>query len=201
MRPFRLLLLAVVATCCGCSYLKNRANDALDVFRLQASWGPGLYASARATDFCATGLGVRLQETIGMYGRYGFTGFPWPEAQAMGLVVMVVEDSIPYKQKLEPLLDNTSQLEDGELPVGMQLLFFLPSMGMRCEAGYSVADRGLRVADLNASLAVIWVGTDVGFSPGELIDLLLGFAGIDVADDDAFGRGETKQDESPAAPP
>jgi hypothetical protein len=199
MRPFRLLLVAVVATCCGCSYLKNRANDALDVFRLQASWGPGLYASARATDFCATGLGMRLQETVGMYGRYGFTDFPWPEAQALGFGVAVLEDSIPYQ--LEPLLDDTSQLDDGERPVGMQVLFFLPSMGMKCEAGYSVADRGLRVADVNASLALVYVGADVGLSPGELIDLLLGFAGIDVADDDAFGRGDTKQDESPATPP
>ena len=196
LRPIRLLTLAAAATCCGCSYLQNRTNDLLDVFRFDVGHGPGLYADARVTDFFASGLGLRSQRTAGMHGRFGFT---LAEVGNSGLGIFVLAEHKPWHPT--PLLpDDRSQFDANKDVIGAQFLFFVPQMAPRC-GDYSVPQRGLHVADVSTSFALVYVGADVGFSPGELIDLLLGFAGIDLGDDDAFGRGEKPPDESPDTPP
>ena len=66
----------------------------------------------------------------------------------------------------------------------------------------SLAERDVRVADVGASLTVGVVGVSVGFSPGEVLDLLLGVVGIDLAGDDDASRPPPPPatDEPPAAP-
>ena len=102
LRPIRLLTLAAAATCCGCSYLQNRTNDLLDVFRFDVGHGPGLYADARVTDFFASGLGLRSQRTAGMHGRFGFT---LAEVGNSGLGIFVLAEHKPWHPT--PLLPDS----------------------------------------------------------------------------------------------
>jgi hypothetical protein len=46
-------------------------------------------------------------------------------------------------------------------------------------------------ADVGADVALGYVGLGLGVSPGEFVDLLLGFVGIDIGGDDMFGRAPT----------
>jgi hypothetical protein len=51
-----------------------------------------------------------------------------------------------------------------------------------------LADRNVRVADVGASLTLGVVSVSLGFSAGEVLDLLLGVVGIDLAGDDDASR-------------
>jgi hypothetical protein len=178
--PARTLMLLAAAAAGGCSYVKNRTNDLLDVFRFDVGWGPGLYAEARVTDFAALFLGYRDLQLAGMHGR--FVGSA--TAMDLGLGPVVWGGST---QNTVPLLPgDTSQFDvDYAVPrrpmVGEMLV--LPVY-----IGTSLSPRGLRSTDLGADVTLGYVSVGVGFSPGEFIDLLLGFFGIDLGGDDVFGR-------------
>lgn len=181
---WRYLAIGAFAALGSCSYLKNRANDLLDSFRFELGVGPGLYAEARATDFAAVGLGFCAQQNAAMRGRFAGTD---AEVTSMGLGPFILGSSATWSFK--PLLagdPSTPESCDGIVPA--QFLLF-PMMGFgSCADDYSLAERGLRVADLGASVTLGYVGAGIGFSPGEFVDLLLGFVGIDIAGDDVFGR-------------
>jgi hypothetical protein len=51
-----------------------------------------------------------------------------------------------------------------------------------------IAHRGARIHafDIEAGISALFVGVRVGFSPGELLDFLLGWFGIDIAGDDTM---------------
>jgi hypothetical protein len=184
----------VVTACallCGCSYVKNRTNDLLDVFRFDVGFGPGLYAEARVTDFAAVGLGFRDQELASMFGR--FVGNPEVSSVALGPFVLGGRVSLDMK----PLLPgDTSGFRYGQDVPGTQILF-IPGDAPRCN-GYSFAERGLRMADVGADVALGYVGLGLGVSPGEFVDLLLGFVGIDIGGDDMFGRAPTTREHTKA---
>lgn len=167
----------------SCSYLKNRANDALDVFTFDGSLGPGLYAELRATDFAAVGLGYHHVEFAGMHGR--FTGSGNTEGAALGPVIL---GACNYDHEFSPVLsETTSEFDDYLEPPSVQFLVG-PAMGIKCDSrgDYSVPRRGLHVADVGATATLGFVGFHVGFSPGELLDLVLGLASIDLRGDDVF---------------
>lgn len=192
----RALATSLLLPLCGCSYLENRANDLFDVFSVRVGTGPGLYAGARVTDFTATGLGYRMLRMAGTHGRFGFGD---ADVSSMAVAILVQDGFQPWDAA--PLLGDPSR-RDPPAHLGAQYLFFLPRDELHCGT-YSIERRGLRVADVNASVAVGWVGLDVGFSPGELLDLLFGLAGIDLAGDDASGadaRAENEDDSARAAP-
>ena len=180
---------------CGCSYVKNRVNDLLDPFRVDVGVGPGLYAEARATDFAAVGLGARLVRTARWSGRF-VSSRGWTESLALGPFILGNSTATG----VQPVLpDDPSKYESGDGPVPGQILF-LPLGGIgSCADIYRFHERGVRILDVGADVALGYVGAGVGFSPGEFVDLLLGFVGIDIAGDDAFGRPEPPAEE-PAVP-
>jgi len=182
--------LAACLLLCGCNYVKNRVNDLLDPFRFDVGIGPGLYAEARATDFAAVGVGARFQEIVAMHGRFVSTDI---DAFALGLGPFVLGSH--HALDLQPLLAADPSEHDADHGVVAAQFLFFPSMGMKCEAGYELANRGLRLADLGGTLALGYVGVGAGLSPGEFVDLLLGFVGIDIAGDDGFGRPEPPAEE------
>lgn len=175
------LLVPLVLLLGGCSYLKNRANDVFDVFRFDVGWGPGLYSEARATDFAAVGIGLRDQQLASLYGR--FVGNPEVFSVALGPFVLGSRTSLD----MEPLLAGDPTHFDIRQDIPGTQVLFLPAEAPRC-SGYSLSKRGFHIADVGADLALGYVGVGVGVSPGEFVDLLLGFVGIDLAGDDVFGR-------------
>lgn len=170
-------------TLCGCGYLKNRANDLLDPFRFDIGFTPGLHVEARATDFAALGLGVKGGTVVGLHGRFAVRH----GTANLGLgPVMLGELLWPESSAL--LGGDSSYVRDHEfLPSQM---FFIPLLGTEHAPDWSLERRGLHVADIGVSAAAV-VGAGVGFSPGEFLDLLLGFVGIDIAGDDVFGGEAT----------
>ena len=98
---------------------------------------------------------------------------------------------------MKPLLPgDTSGFRYGQDVPGTQILF-IPGDAPRCN-GYSFAERGLRMADVGADVALGYVGLGLGVSPGEFVDLLLGFVGIDIAGDDVADREPAEKPEAPA---
>lgn len=183
-----MVLAAALAACLtGCSYLHDRVNDLLDPFRVDVGFGPGLYADARATDFLAVGAGGQTLDTAGIHGRFvgtarlGQVGLP-------GLVMCgEVRDA-----EMTSLLGDKSEFDEQRDVVPCQVLVLFPAMhaGRTGISDWWRADRDLHVADLGASLTV-FVGVSIGFSPGEVLDLLLGFVGVDLARDDVAGKPDT----------
>ena len=176
---------AAVAACfAGCSYLHDRVNDLLDPFRVDVGFGPGLYADARVTDFLAVGAGGQTLDTAGIHGRFvgtarlGQVGLP-------GLVMF----GEPRNVEMTPLLGDTSEFDWQRDIVPGQVLLLFPAMhtGRTAVSDWSLAKRDVHVADLGASLTV-FVGVSIAFSPGEVLDLLLGLVGIDLAGDDVAGK-------------
>jgi len=68
MRSLPLLLFALAGSC---TYLQDRWNDTLDIVPLSLTLGPGLYASAHATQFCGTGLGITKAYAVGWFPTDG----------------------------------------------------------------------------------------------------------------------------------
>ncbi len=183
--PWRSIGLFGMFALCGCTYLKNRTNDLLDPFRFDVGFTPGLHVEARATDFAALGLGVKGGTVVGVHGRFVVRH----GTVSLGLGPVMLGDTLhPESDAL--LGGESSYSRDHDLVPGQ--MFFVPLLGTEHAPDWSLARRGLHVADIGVSAAAV-VGAGVGFSPGEFLDLLLGFVGIDIAGDDVFG-GETTAD-------
>ena len=183
----RRALCSLVVTACafsgGCSYFQNRVNDLLDPFRFDVGVGPGLYAEARATDFLALALGGQVQNTVGMNGRFvrereTFAyGFSW-----------VVMGGATTKDASPILADDPSRYVHTHDSIPNHIVV-VPGFGsFHHPEPWTLANRGVHVADLGVSLVLVEVGASIGFSPGEVVDFLLGIVGLDIAGDDSFGR-------------
>jgi hypothetical protein len=181
----RLCLLFATPLFASCLYLKNRANDALDVFSVDGAVGPGVYAEVRATDVVAVGLGGYTADTGGLHGRFAGTA----ERGATGLGP-VIRGFMGHERDLAPLLaDDPSTFDRNLDPPGCQY-FLWPGMDQHGHGNlygeYPESERLLRLADFGATAHLGYIGFRVGFSPGELLDLGLGIFGADIAGDDAF---------------
>lgn len=188
------MVLAVALAACfnGCSYLHDRLNDLLDPFRVDVGFGPGLYADVRATDFMAVGAGGQTLETAGIHGRFIGTG----KRGQVGLPGLAMVGEIRGTE-MAPLLGDTSEFDEQRDVVPGQVLIVFPAMhaGRTGTSDWWRAHRGVHVADVGASVTV-FVGVSLGFSPGEVLDLLLGFVGVDLAGDDVADRPDPAQPRS-----
>jgi hypothetical protein len=159
------LLLDLAAS--GCSYFRERGEDFLDVWRgdlhvfaLPGGWvhaGPLAHGGLGSTRFPVHGGPV---PGIGhIYNRY-----PADEAactDAYGLFFHArQEDADPSRKHL------CFVVLPGLIHVGEQ-------------------DRPwIHLFDLEAGVGLLFLGIDVGFSPGQFFDFLLGWFGLDLAGDD-----------------
>lgn len=197
LRGARTTVALLFVSCSGaCGYLRDRAHDLLDPFRVDVGYGLGLYADVRATDWLAAGAGLHRMHTAGLHGR--FVGSS-TIGQA-GLPLMMAGEA---KSAMAPLLGGTSRFDwRRDVVPGQILVFPMMHTGRTGMSAWSLAERDVRVADVGASLTVGVVGVSVGFSPGEVLDLLLGVVGIDLAGDDDASRPPPPPatDEPPAAP-
>jgi hypothetical protein len=189
------LALAVGGLLGGCNYARNRVNDLLDPFQCAVGVGPGLYADVRVTDFAATGLGCRDMTAVGALGRHVIT-----EAEMHSLGAGVVVWQLQTIHDSHPSLPGDPSQPGLLLWSATQMLIVLPVGAGICD-GYSLSERGLHAADLRAGVGLGYLGLDIGFSPGQFVDLLLGFVGIDLAGDDVFGSTPSEPASADAAEP
>jgi hypothetical protein len=199
----RIILILTVIACTGCAtpfgnYMKNRGNDLLDPFKIRAGIGLGLHADVEATELLHAGIGGSgIPIGAGMNGRYMHIGeqlelncnlpvtlFIKKEADMIGtdpynpwcFTHYHIECDWRGKNEvtyccLSPLLygvdkygnaalDYTKQKDDIKKPV-------------------------YRWLDAEAGATLGFINGRIGFSPGELLDFVLGIFTIDIAKDDA----------------
>jgi hypothetical protein len=192
-------LCTLVPLVCGCGYLADRALDFTDFIYFGASTGGGVIVRAQATHLVSLELGARSDER--MYGwreRHGiwdessfgiFTSSFWspvlgsetPPAwngldviktshskTAFGTGKMVLQENDPTR----PLIEEQRVVETKH-----HLFILTKSTDM------SVT----RFFDVQVDASAVIGGVQVGISPGELVDFLLGFLTIDLAGDDGGG--------------
>jgi len=184
-RPLRLAaaLWAALAAA-GCSWAEQRALDFADIFRLEGQAGYGLQAHANAGELLHAGLGSSKTWGMGLvYGRVESN--------------VTVEDHFPLSV-VWTITDRTREALHS-LPVGEEgrrgthrcFILFPGGIGTG-----TVAKTDVHFFDVEAGFLAIGLGLEVGFSPGELLDWILGLFKFDdrwefldlSGDDDAAAR-------------
>lgn len=187
MHPAWRLVGLVACTAFGsCTYLQNRANDLLDPFRVDVGFTPGLHVDARATDFAALGVGAKGGVVVGLHGRFAVQY----RTANVGVGPLMLGE--PFRLEASPLLCESKYDADHDMVPSQ--FFVVPRMGVERPRPWSLERRGLHVADVGVNVAAV-VGAGIGFSPGEFVDLLLGFVGVDIAGDDVAGEVKTQPEE------
>jgi hypothetical protein len=155
---------------CGCvgpaEYLKDRALDAVDPFRANVSVGPGLHGNVNATRFVALGAGRCRATRVGIRrGQWG----AWNETRwDLNLLVPVLGDTRIHKAYFGQIDPSTNRDTLGVMEA------FPPAVGDRTRGAFEVS----------ANLHVIYLGAEAGLDLGELADFVLGWLGVDIANDD-----------------
>lgn len=176
------LLAILVAAQSSCSYIEKRARDAADIVLIAPEWrvvgakgqlGPwgqlGYYCSMVGPAGYARGYGL-LGPHLGAYEHQDCTLFPLlifvqsrsgaPDPRHKDFFVMG-KWLLPY---LEPQTDPDATF-----------------------GGFEEADDWRRLAPRYTQIELalgVWVGVRVGFNPGELVDFVIGWFGLDLYDDD-----------------
>ncbi len=168
----RLILVLLLVPVTGCSYSRARLNDFTDIWRAEAKVGLGLQFDFQTGELLHLGIGSSYQYSFGfVYGEFD-SGYRY-------------EDHFPVS--IINTLSNpaNSQIHSFEMEIEDKIVKH------RC---YSVAPGELYEGDLRRSdvhyfdfefnfLALV-IGFQFGFSWGEWVDFMLGWFGIDIADDD-----------------
>ena len=171
-----LFVLAGVGCCGPAIYLKQRARDAVGPFRADISVGKGLHANVNATRFLALGAGKCDVRRIG--GRRGQWGV-WDE-QRSDLNLLV------------PIFGKTtiSSVDSGNVertqPIDWHGISPL-----------TVNDGTRGKLEVSGNLHVLVAGAELGLDFGEMGDFLLGWFGLDPADDDVRDPFEALRSRSP----
>jgi hypothetical protein len=186
------------------NYLANRARDFGECFRLEVGGGLGIGGGVRAAGVMAIGLGGGVHGAPGAGWRWGrpvvrgFDDIPW---EYLDFMSWSRADDAEWELYLG-FAHVTMQWAEGCKPRGSSKAYaLLPGVwtyDTRArdpawiwdaipEREYHAGRQGwLRVHafDVEASLLAGIVGVTAGFSPGELLDFLLGWFGADLAGDD-----------------
>ena len=172
----------------SCSYIEARAADFLDVFMIEASYGPGVHAGIQLTDFVGTGVGYSSQTGVGLYGRYAGVA----EREAAGLPTIYLS-RLKSTSSLQPVIESSiPPPSDTVLSPGFQGNILMAPWYWWWKPAAAPHDwfyRGIRSFDVSVGFSA-GVGAHVGFSPGELLDFLLGWTTLDIAGDDVSDQEE-----------
>ncbi|HUU69118.1 MAG TPA: hypothetical protein VM186_06315 [Planctomycetota bacterium] len=160
MRLAILMFLIVISTS-GCTgRWEQRANDFADIGRLNVGAGFGASIDASATRYGRISAGSYENTTkVGFVGREGGV---WKEDRhGIAFINGYTETT------RDPIYGNA----------------WLPEPDPASELQPAWADTERGAAEFTFSLHVL-VGFEVGFDPGQLLDFVLGFAGVDIYRDD-----------------
>jgi hypothetical protein len=186
--------LASAAAGCG-SWWESRALDLWDVVPVAVEYDKelGFSASARATPFIQTGLGVYGIDTtsVNSWGMgLGRWGPAWKEA-AVHVLIGTLEQQIIEGEPWPGGPDGRyGEVHEGSLArQSGNLLVFLPTAGIQHpppppEDMWAKLPPWHGILDCEAHVFLGLVGMRLGFAPLQLPDFLLGFLGIDFVGDD-----------------
>lgn len=160
------------------NYFANRGRDLGECVRAEAGVGLGLGAGGRGAGIVDVGLEVLISSTsvsaAWLYGT-GYAAECRPHAEDLfGRI------HLPgFFTELET--QNRAPRTVGAIGV--------PSALFSYRVGWIWSERGsrwdrLHAFDVEAHAHFVLVGCGVGFSPGEFLDFLLGWFGVDIAGDD-----------------
>ncbi|HEY3227288.1 MAG TPA: hypothetical protein VGK61_09885 [Planctomycetota bacterium] len=177
----RLWIFAAVPLLTGCGYLSQRARDLGDIFRVEGSVGTGLQANVTAGELAHLGVGSSRRWSAGW--AYGITT---KERRS--------EDHFPLSYAWAIIEPETAALHVLKIGEGQGLpQHRCPVLGPAGFSSGSFEKPPMQYWDLEVGVMVLAVGFEVGFNPAELLDFILGIAGIDIAgDDDAAGRARRR---------
>ena len=170
-RTIQLILAAVVAaTVSGCAstggYLADRGRDAADIFTVAA--GVGLGAKARIGPV-GTGLLVQT-DMIGLRDGYFFTSSP--SEKSMYYDVLLI-----YRAEDNAHNYNNNRKDNLKRKMNFPFIYEdLPAHLPACH-WYQIE-----------AVAALGPSVRLGFNPGELVDFLLGFATVDIFNDDLAAK-------------
>lgn len=196
MRVYSLLGCSLLLlTSASCSYLKNRGADLLDIVTLEVGAGVGAHVGLKVTDAVGVVLGYNEQTVYALHGRYAGTG----TRSSRGFLALAQSRIQDSGAEMVPLVGNEPYYSDtggGYLVVSDPLsnIFPVPLMGATprdplVDQKERWEQRLHRTFDVYAE-ASVGIGMHVGVSPGDFLDFLLGWFGVDLAGDEiAAGDG------------
>lgn len=201
MRPLRLLL-PLLLLLASCRYVGNRASDFLDQFRGAVGLGTTAGVSGRALGVIDTGLMIGVKPRAAALGwRYG-TPFFFSEKDRL----MDADQAVLYKATSVVGYDfaagsyRSARTSAALLPglftwtdaTPKDYEWLVPESGAEFKERRWIWNREnwrmnryaqIHAFDIEAQAALL-VYVDVGWSPGEFLDFLLGLFTIDIAKDD-----------------
>ena len=177
-----LALLLVGAAATGCA--TERIADLRDCGRLSVGVGPGLCADVKIGDLTHPSLGLMsTTHRVGHENR-DISGF-WTECEAAFPLVVIPNVMGPGPHFFMSYgADLVAEGHDGALEKFHRVGFWLPFERRKLdddELGMSAFNT---TTDLQAGITLGVVSARAGVNPLEILDFLLGFAGLDIARDD-----------------
>lgn len=184
------LILAVLLALPGCGplrYAAARARDLADIFQVNAGFSMGLATQIKATDLLHLHQGISMDKKFGFVGRHGGT---WEEYTS-GLLPLLpayacLDPNSPHPFPLpdpgadEYINTRTCTLGGPGITGAVQdwcNVVHLPGLGMPRR-------RWVDRFDLELGATALVVNARAGVSPGQAIDFLVGWLGLDPAHDD-----------------
>lgn len=173
------------------TYFQKRGRDALDIFRLQIGGGVTAHVDVQLGQLAHFGVGGNTADYVVLCGltrgawrvtEERYKCFPFSniaaaaDAGPKGLLVMHARHEY-IRMSREP---DYSDACAGLLP-----LFF--NYNVKTKNFEMTREPPTRWLDLEVGASFVFM-VRVGFSPGEMVDFLLGWFGIDLAGDDAKPR-------------
>ena len=178
MRRLWALLLALPSV--GCAYMGDRGADFADCFRFEGSVGVGVQANVAVGELFHLGVGSSRRWSAGW--RYG-----------AATTEKRVEDHFPLSYVwtlVAPDTESLHSLRIGEDAKTSQHRCYIVLPG---ELNRSLWKKDpLHYYDIEVGVMAAILGAQVGFSPGEFVDWLLGWFGADIAGDDGDRRAKKR---------
>jgi len=202
----RVLLLVLACTVPSCAYFRDRAIDFADQFRVRIGAGTPIGVRVRAAGVIDTGL------MIGVKPRISSIGIDYST-----LLFLNQSDGLMDSDQAEVVKATSVRglsLGDGSYMTARNSVAVLPALftwtdSTPTDMEWHVPEEGNTFKDTHwlwdketfkenrwAQIhafdfefgAGLFLYADVGYSPGETVDFLLGIFGIDIAKDDGKGR-------------
>lgn len=201
----RLLLIALFISSSSCAYLSDRGMDFMDQFRGVAGFGTGGGIRACGLGLVDTGLIFGIKPQASSFGwKYGRLIAVTDTTEQIGIevdqswVIMTTRlenwayGSRTYKMGKKSFFLLPAIFTWVDLKQEKGEVWYTPEKGVEFETDHYLWSRVtlqrnpytvFHAFDVEFEIAVV-AYLDLGFSPGETVDLLLGVFTIDLADDD-----------------
>ena len=178
-RASRLTLLLLGVLVGGCQYAEARGRDFMDIFRVEGHLGPGMQVDIKATELLHFGFG----SSQGVR-----TGFNYGVLETH----QILEHHLPASAVVTAVDERSQGLHTTSWGLeSTQHKCFVVMPGMLNDS--TMAVDALHFFDFEIGVYALFPGARIGFSPGELLDFILGIWTFDLAHDDDFDGRANKR--------